>query len=69
MVYKDGSIYEGEWKDNMKHGKGTMNLCTGDIYKATWLYDRINGRGIYINEEGQSCDVVWYNDVMVPLPD
>ena len=52
----------------MRHGKGKFENSKGEVYEANWKYDRINGRGIYTNKLGEKTEVVWYNDVMVPLP-
>jgi len=38
--YLDGSIYEGMWKDNKKHGQGQMIESDGlSIYNGEWLND------------------------------
>ena len=34
MVWKDGSIYEGEWRDDMRHGKGRHIFANGDVYEG-----------------------------------
>ncbi len=51
----------------MKHGKGKMNLPSGEVYLTIWEYDRMNGKGTYQDKNGAKMDVVWYDDVMVPL--
>lgn len=32
MEYNDGTIYEGEWHEDKKHGKGKLKFNTGEIY-------------------------------------
>lgn len=51
----------------MKHGKGTLKLANGDVYKAEWKFDHLNGKGIHIEKNGTRHKVVWHNDIMIPL--
>ena len=48
-LYSNGTLYEGEWKRNKEHGKGT--LMTADrkrvIYKGEWERGRMHGQGVY----------------------
>ena len=32
----DGDIYDGEWKDDKQHGKGTFKWPHGDMYEGEW---------------------------------
>ena len=34
MNYKNGDIYEGEFKNDLKKGKGKMIYKNGDIYEG-----------------------------------
>ena len=35
--YPSGNLYEGEWRDNGRHGEGTMKWLTlGEQYVGTW---------------------------------
>ena len=52
-VSKDGTnIYEGEWKDNKKEGKGILKLIDGSSYEGEWKNDRIEGKGIMEYRDG-----------------
>jgi hypothetical protein len=42
QMWKDGSIYEGYWLDNMAHGKGRLIHSDGDVYEGDWLNDKVN---------------------------
>jgi len=47
--YLDGSYYDGDWKDNKKHGRGKLIEGGGDtIYNGDWEYDEKHGRGIFL---------------------
>ena len=54
MTYKNGDVYDGEWKNNEKHGKGTMTYGKdGDVhkkyingvYEGDWINDQKWGKG------------------------
>lgn len=47
QVWKDGSIYEGYWKNNLAHGYGRLIHTDGDVYIGEWKNDRANGKGTY----------------------
>ncbi|KAL7490407.1 hypothetical protein ACHAWT_000009 [Skeletonema menzelii] len=41
-------VYEGEWKDDKKHGNGTYKWATGtSYYEGEWKGDKRNGKGTY----------------------
>jgi hypothetical protein len=48
-LYNNGTLYEGQWKQNKEHGRGT--LFSGDrqrtLYQGEWLAGRFNGLGVY----------------------
>lgn len=39
--YFDGSIYEGEWYNDGRHGIGTMTYSNGEIFTGEWLNNKI----------------------------
>jgi hypothetical protein len=48
-LYNNGTLYEGEWKLNREHGKGTLMTSNRRriIYSGEWERGRIHGHGIY----------------------
>lgn len=42
--YADGGVYDGDWKDGMRHGKGTYKYAWG-IYEGDWKDDQRHGKG------------------------
>jgi len=43
----NGEVYDGEWKRNCRHGKGTLRNKKGiEIYKGYWKYGLYHGKGI-----------------------
>ena len=53
-TYDDGGKYEGEWKDNKKHGQGTYNWPSGSSYVGNWKDDKKHGQGTYTYQSGAS---------------
>ena len=43
--YKDGSIYKGQFKQNMKNGNGKLILAGGGRYEGIFKDDKICGKG------------------------
>ncbi len=43
-VNPDQGTYEGEWKQNLRHGKGTMTYLNGYVEVGYWFYDVFTGR-------------------------
>ena len=36
MTYPNGDVREGEWENNLKHGKGIMYYANGSILIQYW---------------------------------
>ena len=34
--YNTGSVYQGQWKGGMRHGKGKMTWTDGAYYEGDW---------------------------------
>ena len=62
QIWKDGSKYEGYWKNDMANGYGRMIHSDGDSYEGEWLNDLHNGYGIYYNADGSSFQGYWRKD-------
>jgi len=37
LSWVDGSLYEGEWKNDMSNGKGRLIHSDGDVYEGEWV--------------------------------
>jgi hypothetical protein len=44
--HKTGSVFVGEWKDNMRHGFGVLTFASGLEYSGEFFNDSIHGQGI-----------------------
>ena len=47
-----GSVYQGEWRQGLKHGKGRMSHSNGDMYEGEWWEGAMCGRGRYVHSNG-----------------
>ena len=45
LRYSDGSRYEGEHRDGLRHGRGTYTWADGNRYEGEWHEDKMHGRG------------------------
>ena len=45
--WKNGDLYSGYWKNDMKNGNGTYDFANGDVYEGMFENDKINGKGTY----------------------
>lgn len=52
LIWPDGSIYEGYWKNNKANGKGRLIHADKDVYIGDWLNDKAHGNGVYIHSDG-----------------
>ena len=65
LTYNDGDIYDGEWKNDQKEGKGIYKWgkgkWEGDIYDGEWKNGQQEGKGIYKFIIGDIYDGEWKN--------
>ena len=62
MEFRYDMGYTGEWKDDMKHGKGIFRWDNGMSYEGDWVENRRNGQGVFKWPNGQVFDGAWEND-------
>jgi len=53
FIDPDGAFYRGEWKNNMKEGRGIHEWPDKSRYEGEWSKDKRNGFGVYIWEDGR----------------
>lgn len=62
LIWPDGSIYEGFWKQNKANGKGRLIHADRDVYVGEWLNDKAHGHGIYMHSDGAKYEGEWFHD-------
>ena len=61
MKYKNGDVYEGNWKDDKRDGTGTITYKNGDKYEGEWKNDGKVGTGIMKYNNGDIYEGKWEN--------
>ena len=49
---KDGDVYEGDWVDDKRTGKGIYKFKSGNVYEGDFVDGKITGKGIYKFKSG-----------------
>ena len=50
-----GDVYQGEWKDQMRHGKGRIEYSSKDVFIGLWECNkRSDGEGTMHYDNGDS---------------
>jgi hypothetical protein len=62
MLYQDGKVYEGHWKDGVRHGYGRLVHVNGSSYIGLWSADMANGAGRYQDQDGYKFEGHWKDD-------
>eukprot|EP00984_Skeletonema_dohrnii_P022530 scaffold11656_cov85-Skeletonema_dohrnii-CCMP3373.AAC.1 len=52
MTYANHDIYDGEWKDGGRDGKGTMKYHNGDVHEGEFRKNKMHGKGTYEYADG-----------------
>ena len=63
-TYEDGRRYEGEWQNNMRHGKGTLTWPDGARYEGEWQNDKAHGKGKISWLDGERYEGEWRSNKM-----
>ncbi|WP_457798205.1 MORN repeat-containing protein [Methylocystis sp. S23] len=61
-IYDDWSKYVGAFKDDKRHGQGTMVYPDGQRYTGGFVADRREGAGVYTSPNGSKWTGDFKND-------
>ena len=59
MVYANGDMYTGDFKEDTMTGKGKYHYANGDRYMGQLLNDLPHGEGVHIQASGQAHYGQW----------
>jgi hypothetical protein len=62
MTFANGDVYEGDWKDNKRDGKGKMTFANGDVYEGDWKDNKRDGKGKETFANGNVYEGDWKDD-------
>eukprot|EP01050_Picozoa_sp_SAG11_P008723 SAG11_NODE_782_length_7192_cov_4.178063_3_plen_169_part_00 len=57
--YRNGDVYNGQWRKGKRHGNGTLWLHSGERYEGTFKADRYDGVGCFFFTNGSVCKGSW----------
>ncbi|MCR5518855.1 MAG: hypothetical protein K6F21_00855 [Bacteroidales bacterium] len=62
VKFKNGDVYDGEWKNKAPNGMGVMIYANGEIYSGYWVNGIKNGMGtmVFLNKDEYLGD--WKDD-------
>jgi hypothetical protein len=63
-IWADGTIYDGNWKDDIMSGLGTMTDKKGDKYTGGWFNNKRNGQGTLILANGTKLIGIWKDNLL-----
>ena len=64
ITFSDGSVYEGEIKQNKCEGRGIMKYPGGSVYEGMFRNNHREGLGVYKDPEGLVFEGEWVNGNM-----
>lgn len=62
---KDGSEYEGQFKDGFYHDSGILKWASGDVYDGRWKKGRMDGPGLFKRANGTSLKGSFKNNYLI----
>ena len=57
--------YEGEWREDVKHGKGRVGLTSGAVFEGEWKEDVVEGWGRVVGVKGEVREGWWRGNKFV----
>ena len=65
MKFCDGEVYDGEWRDGLKHGIGIYLFKNGDVYEGGFIEGKKDGEGRYKMANGKLICGMWKDDKLI----
>jgi len=59
-LWKDGTVYVGQWRDDLKEGEGVYFYSDGHSYQGPFEGDERHGVGVY-TYPGRKKKALWEN--------
>ncbi|MFS8159504.1 MAG: hypothetical protein ACMG6E_04695 [Candidatus Roizmanbacteria bacterium] len=56
MIYSNGRKYEGEWLNDVRHGRGYEVHPNMNVYIGEFVNGKAHGHGIYQWKHGEEYD-------------
>ena len=65
FVYKDGSVYYGEFMKGLPEGTGTVQYASGNRYSGEWKDHAPQGEGVMFWTSGRKTIGIWNRGELV----
>ena len=59
LILTDGTVYDGDWKDDMFSGVGSITYANGDTYQGEWKQYRPHHYGVQAYRNGRIYTGEW----------
>ena len=63
--YADGAWYDGEFKNDYRHGQGTFYWTNGTKYIGSWFDGDMHGEGIIYYNDGSKESVICFRGKII----
>ena len=63
IIYKNGTKYEGSFKNDFHDGYGKLIQLDGEIFEGEWKKGKINGKGMRIHSNGSKYIGSYINNI------
>lgn len=63
-VWANGNTYEGEFSDDLMHGKGKLNIIGKGTYEGDFVAGKKSGQGTFVFANGDIYTGSWLDDKM-----
>ena len=63
MLYRDGTVYNGDWRNDVWSGKGVLELWSRETYRGKFVGGKRRGYGVCMFANGKTYEGGWNNDV------
>lgn len=57
ITYPSGMTYDGDWQNDVKHGRGIQRFPDGSVYECDFRDDKRNGQGVFRGPDGEIYEV------------
>ena len=63
MLYRDGTVYSGDWRNDVWSGKGVLELWSRETYRGKFVGGKRRGYGVCMFANGKTYEGGWNNDM------
>ncbi|MCH1548312.1 MAG: retroviral-like aspartic protease family protein [Flavobacteriaceae bacterium] len=63
MIFNNGVTFEGNFKKDVKEGKGKITFIDGSFYNGEWINDKREGLGVFMKPNGDAYEGYFKNNM------